>query len=70
MHQIKFEKLQGRVEGSSRTPDHEFSQGLISAAHHVVAAVHQLCEAANGLVQGQASEDKLISAAKQVIRWS
>ncbi|VDK80443.1 unnamed protein product [Cylicostephanus goldi] len=41
-------------------------QGLISAARFVVAAVHQLCEAANALVQGQASEEKLISAAKQV----
>ncbi|EPB69163.1 I/LWEQ domain protein, partial [Ancylostoma ceylanicum] len=46
--------------------DYQWSEGLISAARFVVAAVHQLCEAANALVQGQASEEKLISAAKQV----
>ena len=32
----------------------------------VAAACHALCEAANGLVQGHATEERLISAAKQV----
>jgi hypothetical protein len=34
------------------TDDFQWSEGLISAARLVAAAVHQLCEAANGLVQG------------------
>lgn len=46
--------------------DYQWSEGLVSAARAVAAAVQQLCEAANGLVQGHASEEKLISAAKQV----
>lgn len=46
--------------------DYQWSEGLISAARLVAAAVHQLCEAANGLVQGHSTEEKLISAAKQV----
>ena len=32
----------------------------------VAAATHSLCDAANAMVQGQASEEKLISSAKQV----
>lgn len=32
----------------------------------VAAATHSLCEAANSLVQGHATEEKLISSAKQV----
>ena len=32
----------------------------------VAAATHSLCDAANALVQGHSSEEKLISAAKQV----
>lgn len=32
----------------------------------VAAATHSLCEAANALVQGHATEERLISAAKQV----
>ncbi|CAJ0573825.1 unnamed protein product, partial [Mesorhabditis spiculigera] len=59
---------QGRT--NAQTPsggeDFQWSEGLITAAKVVVAAVHQLCESANALVQGQASEEKLISAAKQV----
>lgn len=46
--------------------DGQWSNGLISAARHVAAATHSLVEAANQLVQGQASEERLISAAKQV----
>lgn len=48
------------------TDDYQWSEGLISASRLVAAAVHQLCEAANALVQGHSSEEKLISAAKQV----
>lgn len=32
----------------------------------VAAATHSLCEAANAMVQGQASEEKLIASAKEV----
>lgn len=32
----------------------------------VAAACHALCEAANGLVQGHGTEERLISSAKQV----
>jgi talin len=32
----------------------------------VAAATHSLCDAANAMVQGHASEEKLISSAKQV----
>uniref|UniRef100_T1J0N6 FERM domain-containing protein n=1 Tax=Strigamia maritima TaxID=126957 RepID=T1J0N6_STRMM len=46
--------------------DGQWSEGLISAARLVAAATHSLCEAANALVQGQATEEKLISSAKQV----
>jgi talin len=51
---------------SSSDEDGQWSQGLISAARLVAAACHTLCEAANGLVQGHATEDRLISSAKQV----
>uniref|UniRef100_A0A915JW41 I/LWEQ domain-containing protein n=1 Tax=Romanomermis culicivorax TaxID=13658 RepID=A0A915JW41_ROMCU len=67
---------QGRVEKGGGRPgsrpefqqgdDEQWSEGLISAARMVAAAVHSLCEAANALVLGHASEEKLISAAKQV----
>lgn len=39
---------------------------MISAARLVAAACHTLCEAANGLVQGHGTEERLISSAKQV----
>ena len=32
----------------------------------VAAATHSLCEAANSMVQGHASEEKLIASAKEV----
>ena len=32
----------------------------------VAAATHSLCDAANAMVQGQGSKEKLISSAKQV----
>ena len=44
----------------------QWSEGLVSAARMVAAATHSLCEAANSLVQGNSSEEKLIAAAKQV----
>ncbi|XP_074594271.1 talin-1-like [Brevipalpus obovatus] len=50
----------------STSDDGQWSEGLISAARHVAAATHSLVEAANALVQGYASEEKLISSAKQV----
>ncbi|KAI4466980.1 huntingtin interacting protein 1 [Holotrichia oblita] len=46
--------------------DGQWSEGLISAARIVAAATHSLVESANALVQGLATEEKLISSAKQV----
>ena len=60
--------LQGKV-GSSVSlhyDDGQWSQGLISAAQMVARATGTLCETANQAVQGEASEEKLVSAAKQV----
>merc|ERR1719400_705972 len=59
---------QGKVSKStnSLTEDGQWSEGLVSAARMVAAATHNLCEAANALVQGHTSEEKLIGAAKQV----
>ncbi|CAF0836753.1 unnamed protein product, partial [Didymodactylos carnosus] len=51
---------------SNQEEDGQWSQGLISAARYVAVACHSLCDAANGLVQGHGTEEKLISAAKQV----
>uniref|UniRef100_A0A0B7BNT7 I/LWEQ domain-containing protein n=1 Tax=Arion vulgaris TaxID=1028688 RepID=A0A0B7BNT7_9EUPU len=61
---------QGKV-GSTFTQhsvddDGQWSQGLISAARMVAAATHSLCEAANAMVQGHASEERLIASAKEV----
>ncbi|GAB1607177.1 talin-1-like isoform X1 [Argonauta hians] len=62
--------LQGKVSASysktSLDEDGQWSQGLISAARRVAAATQSLCEAANAMVQGQASEEKLIASAKEV----
>merc|ERR1719225_2408037 len=59
---------QGKVSKStnSLTEDGQWSEGLVSAARLVAAATHNLCEAANALVKGHTSEEKLIGAAKQV----
>ncbi|CAF0748960.1 unnamed protein product [Brachionus calyciflorus] len=59
--QGKFKPL-----STSNDDDGQWSQGLISAAKMVAAACHTLCEAANGLVQGHGTEERLISSAKQV----
>jgi hypothetical protein len=39
---------------------------LYFKARYVASACHVLCDAANGLVQGYGTEEKLISSAKQV----
>lgn len=59
---------QGKVSRRPLTSsdDGQWSEGLISAARLVAAATHSLVESANSLVQGVASEEKLISSAKQV----
>ena len=59
---------QGKIEKRSHlnSEDGQWSEGLVSAARLVAAATHNLCEAANALVKGHSSEEKLIGAAKQV----
>ena len=59
---------QGKVSKMSNinSEDGQWSEGLVSAARMVAAATHNLCEAANALVKGHTSEEKLIGAAKQV----
>merc|ERR1719411_861017 len=59
---------QGKVSKTSNinSEDGQWSEGLVSAARLVAAATHNLCEAANALVKGHTSEEKLIAAAKQV----
>merc|ERR1711953_1366670 len=60
--------VQGKVQKMSNinSEDGQWSEGLVSAARLVAAATHNLCEAANALVKGHTSEEKLIGAAKQV----
>merc|ERR1712223_815097 len=59
---------QGKVSKTSNinSEDGQWSEGLVSAARLVAAATHNLCEAANALVKGHTSEEKLIGAATQV----
>ena len=59
---------QGKVQKKTHIGSEEgqWSEGLVSAARLVAAATHNLCEVANSLVQGNASEKKLNAAAKQV----
>ena len=59
---------QGRISKTSHlnSEDGQWSEGLVSAARLVAVATHNLCEAANALVKGHSSEEKLIGAAKQV----
>lgn len=61
VHQGKVQKL-----SHINSEDGQWSEGLVSAARLVAAATHNLCEAANALVKGHTSEEKLIGAAKQV----
>lgn len=60
--------MQGKIGVSTEEldSDNQWSQGLISAAKLVALATHSLGDAANAMVQGHASEERLISAAKQV----
>ncbi|XP_071498741.1 talin-1-like [Diadema antillarum] len=59
---------QGRVQSnpSPYSEDGQWSMGLISAARKVAAATQGLCESANAVVQGHASQERLIGSAKQV----
>lgn len=59
---------QGKVARRPLTSsdDGQWSEGLISAARLVAAATHTLVEAAQNLVMGVDTEEKLISSAKQV----
>ncbi|XP_045457678.1 talin-1 [Melitaea cinxia] len=59
---------QGKVarRPATSSDDGQWSEGLVSAARLVAAAAHALAEAANALVQGAASEERLISSARQV----
>ncbi|CAF3470464.1 unnamed protein product [Rotaria socialis] len=57
---------QVKLSKSASEEDGQWSQGLISAARYVASACHVLCDAANGLVHGYGTEEKLISSAKQV----
>lgn len=59
---------QGRVRAnpSPYSEDGQWSMGLISAARKVAAATQGLCESANSVVQGHASQERLIGSAKQV----
>ncbi|CAF3354839.1 unnamed protein product [Rotaria socialis] len=58
---------QGKLSSKSSSDAHgQWSEGLISAASYVASACHVLCDAANELVQGHGTEEKLISSAKQV----
>lgn len=60
--------VSGKVSKLSylNSEDGQWSDGLVSFARMVAAATHNLCEAANALVKGHTSEEKLIGAAKQV----
>eukprot|EP00123_Amoebidium_parasiticum_P019071 comp24336_c0_seq6/m.46161 comp24336_c0_seq6/g.46161 ORF comp24336_c0_seq6/g.46161 comp24336_c0_seq6/m.46161 type:complete len:710 (-) comp24336_c0_seq6:415-2544(-) len=61
---------QGRistVKGSERYHDDAtWSEGLVSAAKNVAGATSLLCEAANNAVNGEASEERLISSSMAV----
>ena len=47
--------------------EQQWTEGLVSAAKLVAAATSQLCEAANGLVQGHSTEEKLVAAANKSV---
>ena len=62
---------QGRMIPASRqklyaADDTQWSQGLISAAKMVAEATQNLCEAADHLMRGTGSEEKVIAAARRV----
>lgn len=65
--QREFEETGLASEDTSNLgSESQWSEGLISAARFVAAAIQALCESANDLVQGKTTEHKLIAAAKQV----
>ena len=47
-----------QVTGVSKDKTGQFSQGLVSAAQMVARETGSMCEAANDLVKGEASEEK------------
>lgn len=51
---------------ASSSDDGQWSEGLVSAARLVAAAAAALADAANALVAGAGSEERLISAARHV----
>ncbi|CAD5207938.1 unnamed protein product [Bursaphelenchus xylophilus] len=60
---------QGRIDPRPQQfkgNDYQWSEGFVSAAKAVAAAVQQLCETANSVVAGHASEEKLAACAKTV----
>merc|ERR550517_1222808 len=59
---------QGKVSKTVQvsTEDGQWSKGLVSAAEMVADATRELCDAANALVKGQESGERLIAASKQV----
>merc|ERR1719471_1968203 len=59
---------QGKVSKSVQisTEDGQWSKGLVSAAQVVAEATKELCDAANALVKGLESGERLIAASKQV----
>ncbi|KNC83011.1 hypothetical protein SARC_04714 [Sphaeroforma arctica JP610] len=63
---------QGRVSKNKNTEkyhdDITWSEGLVSAAKNVAGATELLCESANSVVTGQASEERLISSSMAVSR--
>ncbi|KAH9632859.1 hypothetical protein HF086_013646 [Spodoptera exigua] len=67
-NQTYYTSMPGKVarRPTSSSDDGQWSEGLISAARLVAAAAHSLVEAANALVQGAGSEERLISSARQV----
>ena len=52
--------LEGRLQvtGVSKDKTGQFSQGLVSAAQMVARETGSMCEDANDLVKGEASEEK------------
>merc|ERR1719195_1882861 len=57
-------KVSQRVQMS--TEDGQWSKGLVTAAELVAEAVRELCDAANSLVKGQETGERMIAASKQV----
>ncbi|OQV20576.1 Talin-2 [Hypsibius exemplaris] len=65
---VKFGRV--RVRSDRYSEDGQWSQGFISAAQAIGGACQTLCDAAHALMMGHATEEKLISAAKQVASFT